>query len=173
MKSNPFVLLIAGLLFTGCASNDVNPSRPKSSTGYVDFYAAGGEDLHWEVIDATNNKKLFSEYEPVEGGVLRLALPPGRHTLQVQFRNRVVLESEAKEIELRDGMVTPVRVRMEDAGTINVRERKAQWGDSFSGRRGRVTKISTPESLAFHVFLEPASPVPYQTKAQMPYATGP
>jgi hypothetical protein len=129
--------------------------------------------LHWEVIETMSGKKLFSEYEPVEGGFLRLALPPGRHTLQVQFRNRVVLESEPKEIELRDGTVTPVRVRLEDAGTVNVREKQAHWGDSPSGRRGRVTKITTPESLAFYVFLEPATPVPYQPKARMTYALNP
>ena len=164
-------LLIASLLLAGCASNDVNPARARANTGYVDFYAADGADLHWEVIDATRNKKLFSEYEPVKGGVLRLALSPGSHTLQVQFRNRVVLESEAKQIELRDGMVTPVRVRLEDSGTINVREKQAHWGDSYSGRRGRVTKISTPESQAFRVVLEPGPPVPYQARSSMSYAT--
>ena len=171
MRCNSSILLIGGLFLAGCASTNVNPSEAKANTGYVDFYAARGADLHWEVIDTTRNKKLFSEYKPVEGGVLRLALPPGRHSLQVQFRNRVVLESEAKEIELRDGMVTPVHVCLEDIGTTLVREKKAQWGDSYSGRRGRVTKISTPESQAFRVVLEPDTPVPYQPRTSVSYAT--
>jgi len=167
----PLLLLFALLL--GCVTNNVDPAQARPNTGYVDFYSTNGADLHWEVIDTTSGKKLFSEYQPVEGGVLRLALPPGRHHLQVQFRNRVVLESETKEIELRDGMVTPVQVRLEDMGTVLVREKEAQWGDSFSGRRGRVTKISTPESVAFRVVLEPGTPASYQPKAQMPYAINP
>jgi hypothetical protein len=170
MRLHPSILLMAGLLTTGCASSNINPPTAKPNTGYVDFFVEERDDLHWQVKDVSRNQKLFYEFEPIEGGVLRLALAPGRHTLQVRFLNLVVLDPQANAIEVRDGMITPVLVTLEDAGTVHVREKEEQWTASYSGRRGRVTKITTPESDAYRVVLQPAAPVPYKMKNEMPYA---
>lgn len=169
MKLRLSILLIAGLLAGGCASNEVNPATAKESTGYADFYVQGRTDLKWEVKDVARNKKIFYELEPIEGGVLRLALAPGRHTLAVRFLNLVVLEAEAKEIEVRDGMVTPVEARLEEAGTVRVRETTERMTSAAAPGRRRSAQISTPESTAYRVVLQPEMPVPYQKKEAMPY----
>src|SRR6266849_10169224 len=70
-------ILGVAFLVSGCASPNVNPSAPRASTGYVDFYAKWREPLAWDVrrFDAKTEafKKVFYDLDPLEGRILRLS----------------------------------------------------------------------------------------------------
>ena len=168
------ILAAAGLFITGCASSNVNPPQARAKTGYVDFYADSSGELSWQVgrfDDRTQSfRNVFSELEPPPGRVLRLAFPPGHYRLQVTFLNRVVREPGAVEVEVKDGMITPVRVQLTAAGESQVQTKRTNPGGTAYGRYGRRTKFSYDESTMYRVSAEVTAPMPYQVKEQTSYA---
>jgi hypothetical protein len=166
-------LAVLGLLAGGCASPNVNPASARSNTGYVDFYADDADNLWWDITDVKRNKKVFYEFGPVQEPILRLAFKPGQYQLRVTFLNHAILAPGVADVEVRDGMVTPVTVTLLPAGTVLVETRQAQAGGTYYGRYGRRTKISNTEAVNYEVSAEPQPPVPFQPKAQMPYAVAP
>src|SRR5262249_54928634 len=137
----------------GCASPNVNPPVPKAHTGYVDVFVSPPEALAWEVrmYGATTNKfkTLYFDVRPVEGGVLRLALPPGHHRLRVTCVNRVVFHPAEFEVEVQAGKITPLRVTLTEAGIALVRTKEQSTGSTAYGRFGRRTKIGSDETMMF------------------------
>ena len=122
------MLAAAGLFITGCASPNVNPPQARAKTGYVDFYADSSGELSWQVarFDARTQgfRSVFSEFEPPPGRVLRLAFPPGHYRLRVTFMNCVVREPGLVEVEVKDGLITPVHVPLIHDGTAPWRPKK-------------------------------------------------
>jgi hypothetical protein len=168
------MLAAAGLLVAGCASPNVNPPQARAKTGYVDFYADSSGELSWQVarFDARAQafKGVFSEFEPPLGRVLRLAFPPGHYRLRVMFINRVVREPGLAELDINDGLITPVHVVLIPDGTTQVETKETRIGGTFKGRYGRGTKFGSDESTMYRVSAEAKPSVPYQVKEQMPYA---
>jgi hypothetical protein len=173
------VLMLAGigLLITGCASPNVNPPQARAKTGYVDLYADPSAALSWDVgrfEDRTQDfKDVFSELDPPQGGILRLAFAPGHYRLQITFMNRVVSEPGLVEVEAKDGMITPVRVELTETGVTAVRTKQTSVGGTVYGRYGRRTKIGSSESAIYRVSAFPQSLQPYRLKQQMPYSPKP
>ena len=167
------MLLLAGvgLFISGCASPNLNPPQARANTGYVDFYADSSSELSWEVArfdDRSQSfKSVFSELKPPQGGVLRLAFPPGHYRLQVTFLNRVVREPGLVEMEVKDGLITPVHVVLVADGTTTVYSKEERWGRA---RYGRGDKIKYDPSAAYRISAEARAPVPYQVKERMTYA---
>ena len=126
LKTIPTLAALAAvsLFAIGCASPNVNPPRARAKTGYVDFYADSSGELSWQVArfdDHTQGfRSVFSEFEPPSGRVLRVAFPPGHYRMLVTFMNCVVREPGLVELEVKDGMITPVRVQLTDAGETTV-----------------------------------------------------
>ena len=168
------MLAAAGLIMTGCANPNVNPPQARPKTGYVDFYADSSGELSWEVArfdDHTQGfKSVFSEFEPPPGRVLRLAFTPGHYRLRVTFMNRVVQEPGLAEVEVKDGLITPVQVALIPDGTTQVKTKETRVGGTFKGRYGRGTEFGSDESTLYRVSAEAKSALPYQVKEQMPYA---
>jgi hypothetical protein len=168
------VLAVAGLLVTGCASPNVNPPQARAKTGYVDFYADSSGELSWQVArfdDRTQGfKSVFSEFEPPPGRGVRLAFPPGHYRMRFTFMNCVVREPGLVEVEVKDGLITPVHVVLIPDGTTQVETKQTRVGGTFKGRYGRGTKFGSDESARYRVSAEAEPPVPYQVKEQMPYA---
>ena len=168
------MLAAAGLFVAGCASPNVNPLRARANTGYVDFHADSSGELSWEVArfdDRTQDfRSVFSEFEPPPGRVLRLAFPPGHYRLRVMFINRVVREPGLAELDINDGLITPVHVVLIPDGTTQVETKETRIGGTFKGRYGRGTKFGSDESTMYRVSAEAKPSVPYQVKEQMPYA---
>lgn len=168
------MLAAVALFITGCASPNVNPTQARAKTGYVDFYAESSGELSWQVAcfdDRTESfRNVFSELEPPPGPVLRLAFAPGRHRLRVTFLNRVVREPGQVEVEVKDGMITPVRVELTSAGESLVQTKRTNPGGTPYGRYGRRTKFGSDESTMYRVSVEANAPMPYQVKERMPYA---
>jgi hypothetical protein len=174
MKAKSFLALaMLGLLAGGCASPNVNPASARPHTGYVDFYAVDADNLWWDVTDINRNKKVFYEFGPVQEPILRLAFKPGTYPLRVTFLNHPILVPGVADVEVRDGMVTPVTVTLVPAGTVLVETKTTQTGGTYYGRYGRRTKIRDTEAVNYEVSAEPQPPLPYQPKAHMPYAVAP
>jgi hypothetical protein len=166
-------LALLGLLAGGCATPNLNPASARSHTGYVDFYAVNADDLCWDITNVKKNKKVFYEFNPVKESILRLAFKPGRYQLRVAFLNHVVVQPGVADVEVRDGMVTPVTVTLLPAGTAIVETQSGQVSGTYYGRYGRMTKINSTEAVSYEVSAEPHAPVPFQPRDQMPYAVAP
>jgi hypothetical protein len=166
-------LALLGLLAGGCASPNVNPASARPHTGYVDFYADDADNLWWDVTDVKQNKKVFYEFGPVKEPILRLAFKPGTYQLRVTFLNHAILVPGVADVEVRDGLVTPVTVTLVPAGTVLVETKTTAAGGTYYGRYGRRTKISSNEAVNYEVSAEPQPPIPFQPKARMPYAVAP
>ena len=166
-------LAALALWVSGCATPNLDPASARPRTGYVDFYAVNADDLCWDITDVPRDKKIFYEFNPVKEPVLRLAFKPGRYQLRVTFLNHAVTVPGVADVEVQDGRVTPVTVTLLPAGTALVETRSGQLGGTYYGRYGRRTKIGSSEAAAYEVSAEPQPPVPFQPRAQMPYAVAP
>jgi hypothetical protein len=166
------LLLLAGLVFPGCSTSNPNPSHPHAHTGYIDFYTDSNMELSWEVkwFDAQTAEleKVFSEFEPVKGSVLRIASSPGHQRYQVWIVNRVTDGPEFVDVQVENGKVTPVHVTLAPAGTTSVDRKVYGFRPSAKGY-GRGTKIVTSGEDVFRMDLAAEPPKPYQTKERMPY----
>ena len=161
------------LLGLGCASNNVNPTTAHRGTGYVDFYARNDADLSWSIerLEADGGRKsVFFEFDPLKENILRLAFKPGHHRLSVTVINRPILAQGTVEVEVGEGLVTPVSVTLADAGTGQVLSKEISVGGTAYGRFGRRTRIRGQETQLLRILAEAGPALPYQTKAQMPYA---
>jgi hypothetical protein len=167
-------LALIGLWVPGCATPNGNPARARANTGYVDFYADSSAELWWEVKsfdDRTQSfKSVFSEFKPPPNGILRLGFAPGRYRLRVTFLNRTVLEPALAEVEVKDDMITPVRMEFTDAEASTVETKSTSVGSTAYGRYGRRTKIGSSENPIYRVTASPQPPQAYRLKEQMPYA---
>ena len=161
------------LLAAGCATKSVNPAQARANTGYVDFHAASSDELSWSVARFDEQRQdfqtVFSELDPPQDGVLRLAFKPGRYQFQITFLNRVITKPAELEVAVEDGRVTQVRVTLADAGTTQVRTKEVSRGGTGYGY-GRRTRIGSDETTMHSLSAEAGTSVPYQPKEQMPYA---
>lgn len=140
--------------------------------GYVDFYAT--ELLSWQIAElgagTGDARKVFDDYTPVS--ILRVAFPPGRHRLQVNLLNRITAEPTVAEVDVQDGMVTPVRISLVEMGETLVETRSIRVQGTYYGRYGRATRLRNEETSIYQIVTEPQPSVGYKVKSQMPYAAG-
>ena len=166
--------LIFGLLLGGCATGNVNPTKAKANTGYVDFHADSSSDLSWDVARFDERSQtfdsIFSELEPPQHGALRLAFPPGHCRLRVIFLNRVIAKPAEIDVEVQDGKITPVRVTLTAAGVSQVRTEQESRGGTAKGRYGRRIKVGSAETAMYSVSAVVDPPVAYRPKERMPDA---
>jgi hypothetical protein len=171
-----FVLTLAaiGLSVQGCATRNVNPHQARANTGYVDFHAGPSAELSWEVSRWDDRSRdfdlVFWDLDPPPGGILRLAFAPGRHRLRVAFLNCVVKKPAEVEVEVQDGKILPIRVKLTEAGTTVVETKEQERGGTAFGRYGRRTKFGSEEMMMYDIAIAVAPPVAYQPREQMPYA---
>ena len=167
------MLVATALLVTGCASANVNPTRAHAHAGYVDFYADSLDELGWQVErfdEGTQTfRPVFSQLDPPAEPALRLAFRPGRYRFKVRFLNRVVSEPGLVEVEVKDGMITPVRVELIEAGESSVQVKRTNPGGTPYGRFGRRTRIRYKETAMYRVTAEAQPSLPYHTKQQTAY----
>jgi len=162
------------LFLIGCATQNGNPAHARANKGYVDFHADSAADLWWEVKrfddHAQSFTTLFSQFKPVPNGILRLELAPGHYHLQVRFQNRAVLEPMETEVDVENGLITPVRVAFKAGGISIIESKSTSIGSTAYGRYGRRTKIESSQNPTYEAMAFPEPPVAYRLKEQMPYA---
>jgi len=159
-----WLAVISAFLAGGCASPNVNPAAARHETGYVDFYTTNTNDLYWDVTDIASNKKVFSKFSPLRGSILRLAFKPGQYQFQVTFLNRVIAAPGTSDVEVRDGMITPVTVTL-----LPVNPAVARNKSVYFGRLGRRSKTEQTQTVDYKITADPQPPLPYRPKEQMPY----
>jgi hypothetical protein len=103
MKFSLLNICCATLLGIGCASTNVNPPAPRAGSAYLDFYAGAEPGLAWKIQRREGStdqfKTVFSDLNPIPDGILRIALPPGRHQLRVTVLNRVINEPALLDVD--------------------------------------------------------------------------
>jgi hypothetical protein len=175
LKSFVRNLLVAGVLLVagGCASPNVNPASARHGMGYVDFYATDADNLYWDVTDLKQNKKVFYKFDPLGEPILRLAFKPGQYELKINFLNHVIATPGTAEVDVQEGMITPVIVTLLPAGEALYRTKRTAAGSTYYGTYGRRTSIHDNPATSYEVALDPQPPLPYQRKEQMSYAHPP
>jgi hypothetical protein len=135
------------LLAAGCDSPHVKPPQARVNTGYVAFYADSTAGLSWDVAQfdepSQSYQRVFSELEPPQGGVLRLAFTPGHHRLRVTVLNRVIAEPALLDVEVTDGRITPVHVALTESGVTSVQTKETSRGGTAS-----AAMLGAPKSAA-------------------------
>jgi hypothetical protein len=175
-KTIPFLLALAALALwvPGCATQNVNPPQARANTGYLDFHADPSEELCWQVArfdDRTQSfKSVFSDLEPPPDRVLRLAFVPGHYRMRITFLNRVISKPAEVEVEVKDGMITPVQVALIPDGTTLVEHKEQRLGPTIKGRYRNNTKYSSNESTMYRVSAGAEVLTPYQVKERTVYA---
>jgi hypothetical protein len=111
---------------------------------------------------------VYSEFQPVQGSILRLATPPGTNHFQVWVMNRVTEGPQAVQVLVENGRITPVHTVLSLAGTTSVDRKVFGFRPSAKGY-GRGTKIASEESEVFRIGAIAGAPQPYQPKERMPY----
>jgi hypothetical protein len=163
------ILAAAMPCLPGCATRDVNPPHARPNTGYVDFTADAPGDLAWQVSRYDEGSRSFepvySELKPPQGGILRLAFPPGTCRLQITFLNRTVASPAEIEVQVHDGQITPVRVTLTDAGPVQV-----PTVERVRGRFGGRYKHGDDASMSFQLSATAGPPATYHPKEQTSYA---
>jgi len=161
-------------LVTSCATPNVNPAHARANTGYVDLYVDSPDQFAWQVEDFDDSnqsfKRLFSDIEPPPGRILRLALNPGHHRLRVASLNYLTQGPAVVEVEVKDGMVTPVHLNLIPEGTGTVERKEEQLRATAKGYSGRAIKIHKDQSVMFRITAEVSPPAPYEVKERAVYA---
>lgn len=113
VKALSCLILLAGLVL-GCTTSHGHLSAARSGLSFVDFHSDPPEDLAWRVSRFDFEKRtwvpVYADLKPPAGGVLRLACVPGPYQFQVTLLNRVVLQPALVDVEVVEGLTTPVRV---------------------------------------------------------------
>jgi len=169
-------LCLLWIVLTGCSTTNVDPAAPRAHTGYVDFYTdAEDTGLCWEVKraeDPTGEMRVvFSEFKPVQGTILRLAVSPGSHRFQVWFTNFVTEGPQTVQVQVVDGQITPVHVTLAPIGSTTVERKDYSFRGSTKGFGGG-TKIVSGQSAVLKIGAVAESPRAYGPKERMPYWVG-
>jgi hypothetical protein len=168
--------LIFPLLFAGCATPDPNPAAPLARTGYVDFYCETTGDLSWDVSlkkpNSDKTKTAYSEYRPVPGNVLRIAVPPGNHRFVVGIFNRANPGPEEIDVTVEEAKVTPVKVELKPLASYTANKKVYRFGGSSKGY-AKGTKISTEQGEIVDIVMQPEPAQSYQSKERMAYFQAP
>jgi hypothetical protein len=152
-------------MWPGCASHNANPHAARANTGYVDIFDPEGRSFSWDIKDVRHQRPLYTEYQP-QSGIVRLSLAPGPYELSITILNTVISEPATVDVRVADGQLTPVRVRLSEAGTTQVDRKHTQ----VPGRYTRRTKIAAEETQRFRLEAEVLPSIPYLAKEQVPYA---
>jgi hypothetical protein len=139
--------------------------------GYVDFYADQAEPISWAIsrFDESQKdfKKAFFQVEPLKERILRLGFKPGNYRLRVSILNRVTHGPVLVDVEVKDGLIAPVQVKLTAAGTARVEDKDIKMGSKVRGRRG--LSVSYDVSVAYEVSTKAGEPAPFAPKDKMPY----
>jgi hypothetical protein len=158
---------------SGCATSDVNASKPKPHQGYVDFYCPSGEAVFWNVSRYDETAKSFRELhwdmEEPRHSILRLALPPGNHLLRVAANNVAVQTPVELAVMIEERKVLPVQVAFGDAVSMPAQTRDLGFGRGMKGPAGRRVRTVDRQTTLFTMTARVEPSLPFERKEQMPY----
>ena len=159
------------VLANGCASPDVNSQAPRPGRGYVDLFSQPKTDVWWkvDVFDTRTEsyKEFTAQFKAPEQAIFRIAARPGPHKARISFVNQAIEAPAEVEVEVREGMITPVQVKLDKGDTSYVRvvDDRARSGFRNAGRN-QVTDYSQQR---WQISATPQPPVPYTPKENTAY----
>jgi hypothetical protein len=146
--------LLLGLV-GGCATPDVDPPAARAGRGYVDLYTVPRTEAWWKVDVFDPNRQSYKEFTaqfkaPGEG-VFRIEARPGRHKAHISFVNQAIEAPAEVEVEVREGMITPVQVRVSQGDSTYVRVVGDRARDihrnqvtDYQQQRWQITAVALP-----------------------------
>jgi hypothetical protein len=154
-------------LVAGCATRDVNPPATRAGRGYVDLYTVPKTEAWWkvDVFDPARQgyKEVSAEFKAPGEGIFRVEARPGRYKARISFVNQAIEAPAEVEVEVREGMITPIQVTLKEGDTTYVRIVEDKVKDLYRNKatdyhqqRWRISALAQP-------------PVPYAPKGQMAY----
>lgn len=159
------------LLANGCANPDVNPSALRAGRGYVDLYTQPKTDVWWkvDVFDARAGryKELAAQFKAPEQAIFRIAARPGPFKARIWFVNHAVEAPAEVETEVREGMITPIQVKLGQGDTSYVRI----TGDRAHSGMGNAVRNEVTDSSQqrWQVSATAQPPVAYLPKESTAY----
>jgi hypothetical protein len=158
MKQVAIVRWLAALLLglaCGCATPDVDPTTAQAGRGYVDLYTVPKTEVWWkvDVFDPGRQgyKEFTAQFKAPSEGILRVEARPGRHKARVSFVNQAIEAPAEVEVEVREGMITPVKVTLEQGDTTYVRVTEDRARDvhrnkvtDYQQQRWRISAAAQP-----------------------------
>ena len=179
MKSSNYIIamgvnvcLCLGLWATGCASRNVNPSSAKANTGYADLFIDATVPLCWEVtsVDQANRKlhTLFSDFDPIYGNTLRLAMRPGSYRIQTTYLNHAIVTPAVASIAIKDGEITPIEIQYEPVDRVLVKDSGEILKRTVRGVM-RTQDVTMSATMTYNLSANVRKPIAYRPKEQTPY----
>ena len=152
---------------SGCATPDVDPTAARAGRGYVDLYTVPKTEAWWkvDVFDPGRQgyKEFTAQFKAPGEGVFRVEARPGRHKARVSFVNQAIEAPAEVEVEVHEGMITPVQVTLNQGDSTYVR---------VTGDRARDVhrnKVTDYQQQRWKISAAAQPPVPYTPKGQMAY----
>ncbi len=170
----PFAVA-ATVTLSGCISllmDGVDPAQAAPNVGYVDFYSKSCDNLRWSTRVKTEDQ--FAEEQGTHeliGSTIRLERPVGTEIYFVSIirgnaDSKLPTESAAVQVQVTDGMVTPVQVSCPATGQIPV---GYSWVEPY-GINMIIQKTGTRMDSVRTVELVAEPAMPFARKSDMPYA---
>jgi hypothetical protein len=152
---------------SGCATPDVDPTAARAGRGYVDLYTVPKTEAWWkvDVFDPRRQgyKEFTAQFKAPGEGILRVEARPGSHKARISFVNQAIEAPAEVEVEVRAGMITPVKVTLETGDSTYVRVVDDRARDVH---RNKVTDY---QQQRWKISAAAQSPVPYTPKGQTAY----
>ncbi len=112
-------------LAAGCATRDVSAPSARAGRGYADFYTVPKTEVWWkvDVLDPRrqNYREFTAQFKAPAEGIFRVEARPGRHKVRVSFVNQAIEAPAEIEAEVREGMITPIQVTINQGDSTYVR----------------------------------------------------
>ena len=103
----------------------------------------------------------------MEQAIFRIAARPGPHKARISFVNQAVEAPAEVEVEVREGMITPVQVKLDKGDTSYVRVVDDRARSGFrNASRNQVTDYSQQR---WQISATAQPPVPYTPKENTAY----
>ena len=140
---------------SGCATPDVDPTAARAGRGYVDLYTVPKTEAWWkvDVFDPGRQgyKEFTAQFKAPGEGILRVEARPGRHKARISFVNQAIEAPAEVEVEVREGMITPVQVTLDQGDSTYVRVVNDRARDvhrnkvtDYSQTRWRISAVAQP-----------------------------
>jgi hypothetical protein len=161
-----FAVLLLGFA-CGCATSDVDPAAARAGRGYVDLYTVPKTDAWWkvDVFDPRRQgyKEFTAQFKAPAEDILRVQAKPGSHKARISFVNQAIEAPAEVEVEVREGMITPIKVTLEKGDTTYVRSVDDRARDIHRN------KVSDYQQQRWKISAAAQPPVSYTPKSQTAY----
>jgi hypothetical protein len=133
----------------------------------VDFYTVPKAEAWWkvDVFDPSRQdyKEFTAQFKAPGAGIFRVEARPGRYKARISFVNQPVEAPAEAEVEVREGLITPVRVTLNKGDSTHVRVVDDRARDAHRN------KVRDYQQQRWQISAVAQPPVPYTPKERTAY----